>query len=177
MVSGLSPWDSFSHIHSLHCHLLRKSLPHARCDVFRIRTSVKSKETKGHKAEPYKEKEHYKRICKKKDNNNNNEHSLSLLFLSHKRRTIGPWIDESENIGRPSGSNCVNPCLAHRSPVRSVATSNKCIASSNKKLLGAKKATRNKCIASSNKCLTSSNKKLLELKFAASDRSSDARSP
>ena len=28
--------------------------------------------------------------------------------------------------------------------------------------LGAKEATRNKCIASSNKCLTSSNKKLVE---------------
>ena len=46
--------------------------------------------------------------------------------------------------------------------------SNKCLTSSNKKLLGtpgiaarSKDATRNKCIASSNKCLTSSDKKLL----------------
>ena len=49
------------------------------------------------------------------------------------------------------------------------ASRNKCLTSSNKKLLG----TRNKCIASSNKCLTSSNKKLLGAPGIAT-RSKDA---
>lgn len=98
-----APWDSFSHIHSLHCHLLRKSLPRR----YRLHKPVVFGTCCSDHWPPWgiQPHSHWKRPCP--DQNDSLHISQTCKRLQYKRCK---YREAPRDIASHSHSPCSGPC-------------------------------------------------------------------